>query len=123
MLDVKHYASSRSVTRPRPKGGVLLYYMVIRNKPMSVKFEIKGTLARLLATEDIAVEHKNVETAQFNVYTRVLVLPMWEKASNAVYDMLVGHEVGHALYTPDMNWLGQYKTTPVIVNIVEDVRI
>ena len=55
---------------------------------MSVKFEIKGTLARLLATEDIAVEHKNVETAQFNVYTRVLVLPMWEKASNAVYDML-----------------------------------
>ena len=43
---------------------------------MSVKFEIKGTLARLLATEDIAVEHKNVETAQFNVYTRVLVLPM-----------------------------------------------
>ena len=90
---------------------------------MSVKFEIKGTLARLLATEDIAVEHKNVETAQFNVYTRVLVLPMWEKASNAVYDMLVGHEVGHALYTPDMNWLGQYKTTPVIVNIVEDVRI
>ena len=90
---------------------------------MSVKFEIKGTLARLLATEDIAVEHKKVETAQFNVYTRVLVLPMWEKASNAVYDMLVGHEVGHALYTPDMDWLGQYKTTPVIVNIVEDVRI
>lgn len=90
---------------------------------MSVKFEIKGTLARLLATEDIAVEHKKVVTAQFNVYTRVLVLPMWENASNAVYDMLVGHEVGHALYTPDMNWLGQYKTTPVIVNIVEDVRI
>lgn len=90
---------------------------------MSVKFEIKGTLARLLATEDIVVEHKKVETAQFNVYTRVLVLPMWENASNAVYDMLVGHEVGHALYTPDMDWLGQYKTTPVIVNIVEDVRI
>ena len=67
---------------------------------MTVQHEIKSQLAKLLATEDIVVEHKQVETAQFNVQTRVLTLPMWEKASNGVIDMLVGHEVGHALYTP-----------------------
>ena len=72
---------------------------------MTVNHEIKSHLAKLLATEDLVVEHRHVETAQFNVHTRVLTLPMWEKASGVVYDMLVGHEVGHALYTPDRNWL------------------
>ena len=38
---------------------------------------IKGTLARLLATENLIVEHKKCETAQFNVDTRVLTLPIW----------------------------------------------
>ena len=69
---------------------------------MVVKHEIKSQLAKLLATEDLIVEHKKVETAEFNVHTRVLTLPMWEKASNNVYDALVSHEVGHALYTPDV---------------------
>ena len=80
---------------------------------MTVKHEIKSQLAKLLATEDLIVEHKKVETAQFNVHTRVLILPMWEKASNTVYDMLVGHEVGHALFTPDRNWLEDYKINPI----------
>ena len=61
-------------------------------KPMPVKFEIKGMLAKLLATEDIIVEHKKVETACFNVHTRVLTLPLWERASNVVYDLLYAHE-------------------------------
>ena len=39
---------------------------------MTVQHEIKSQLAKLLATEDIVVEHKQVETAQFNVQTRVL---------------------------------------------------
>lgn len=90
---------------------------------MPVNFEIKGSLARLLATEDLVVEHKKVQTACFNVHTRVLTLPMWEKASNVVYDLLVGHEVGHALYTPDENWLKEYKISPDFVNVVEDTRI
>ena len=90
---------------------------------MTVNHEIKSHLAKLLATEDLVVEHRHVETAQFNVHTRVLTLPMWEKASSVVYDMLVGHEVGHALYTPDRNWLQEKKISPQLVNIVEDVRI
>jgi len=89
---------------------------------MSVNFEIKGMLARLLATEDLIVEHKKVETACFNVHTRVLTLPMWEKASNIIYDMLVAHEISHALYTPDedMTSLG---VPHQFVNIVEDARV
>jgi len=90
---------------------------------MPVNHEIKSQLAKLLATEDLVVEHKKVETAQFNVHTRVLTLPMWEKASNTVYDLLVGHEVGHALYTPDEDWTKQVKVPPQFVNIVEDARI
>jgi hypothetical protein len=90
---------------------------------MTVRHEIKSQLAKLLATEDLVVEHKKVETACFNVHTRVLTLPMWEKASNSVYDLLVGHEVGHALYTPDENWLETHKVPPQFVNVVEDARI
>ena len=87
---------------------------------MPVNYEIKSQLAKLLATEDIVVENKNVETAQFNVETRVLTLPMWKRASESVYDMLVGHEVGHALYTPN-EW--NFKTPLQFVNVTEDARI
>ena len=77
-----------------------------------VKHEIKSQLAKLLATEDLIVEHRNVETAQFDVRTRVLTLPNWERASNDVYDALVAHEVGHALYTPDREWFKEIKIPP-----------
>ena len=88
---------------------------------MAVQQEIKSQLAKLLATEDIVVEHKKIETAQFNVQTRVLILPLWENASNDVYDMLVGHEVGHALYTPNQD---PPKDVPhQFMNVVEDARI
>ena len=90
---------------------------------MAVSHEIKSQLAKLLATEDLVVEHKNIETACFNVHTRVLTLPMWERASGQVYDMLVGHEVGHALYTPDNDWFRSRNIPPQFVNVVEDVRI
>ena len=88
-----------------------------------VKHEIKSQLAKLLATEDLIVEHRKVDTAQFNVQTRVLTLPNWERASNNVYDSLVAHEVGHALYTPDREWFKEVKIPQSFVNIVEDVRI
>ena len=90
---------------------------------MTVRHEIKSQLAKLLATEDLVVEHKQVETACFNVHTRVLTLPMWEGATNEIYDMLVAHEVGHALYTPDRDWLKEVKIPPQFVNVVEDARI
>jgi hypothetical protein len=90
---------------------------------MPVNHEIKSQLAKLLATEDLVVEHKKVETACFNVHTRVLTLPLWERASGTVYDMLVGHEVGHALFTPDEDWTENVKVPPQFVNVVEDARV
>ena len=85
-----------------------------------INYEIKSHLAKLLATEDLVVEHQNVDTAQFNVETRVLTLPLWKKASSVVYDMLVGHEVGHALFTPN-RW--DFDTPRQFVNVCEDIRI
>jgi hypothetical protein len=90
---------------------------------MAVKHEIKSQLAKLLATEDLIIEHKQIETAQFNVQTRVLILPLWEKATNIIYDSLVAHEVGHALYTPDREWWKEKEIPHTFLNIVEDARI
>ena len=83
--------------------------------------EIRGNLARLLATENLVVEHRKVTTASFDVIRRVLTLPLWDKASKVVYDLLVGHEVGHALYTPADKW--DFSVPKDFVNVVEDARI
>ena len=84
--------------------------------------EVKGTLARLLAQEDLIVEHRQVETAMFDVEKRILTLPLWEKAEASVLDMLISHEVGHALYTPN-EWDFVNEIPLSYVNVVEDVRI
>ena len=86
----------------------------------TINLEIKGQLAKLLATEDLIIENKQVETAMFNVETRVLTLPMWDAEEN-VYDMLVAHEVGHALFTPNRD---PRKGIPqTFINVTEDARI
>jgi len=89
---------------------------------MPVNYEIKSQLAKLLAQEDLVVEHRDVETAQFNVESRVLTLPNWKRASEKVYDLLVAHEVGHALYTPN-EWDWQDRIPQQFVNVTEDARI
>ena len=83
---------------------------------------VKESLAKLLAQEDLIVEHRQVDTAQFNVETRVLTLPMWQHNSNLVIDMLIAHEVGHALYTPN-RWDFVNEVPLSFVNVTEDVRI
>jgi len=88
--------------------------------------EIQGMLARLLATENLLVEHRQVSTASFDIDRRILTLPMWDGVSKSVYDMLVAHEVGHALFTPLREWKRErhYKSIPFsYVNIIEDARI
>ena len=90
---------------------------------MTINTGVKGTLAKLLATEDIVVEHRKCETAQFDVERRVLTLPIWEKASENVYDMLVAHEVGHALFTPNEDWTEKCNCPQSFINVVEDARI
>ena len=85
--------------------------------------EIKGNLARLLATENLIVEHRKTPTASFDVERRVLTLPNWDRASSVVYDMLVGHEVGHALFTPNEDWTEMHDCPKDFVNVIEDARI
>ena len=83
---------------------------------------VKESLAKLLAQEDLIVEHRQVSTAQFNIETRVLTLPTWSHKHNAVVDALISHEVGHALYTPDQ-WDFIKEVPMQFVNVTEDIRI
>ena len=87
--------------------------------------EVKGSLAKLLATENLHVQHDGAaSTASFNTATRVLTLPILATESAHVYDMFVGHEVGHALYTPN-DWRDRVDDTVPFdfVNVIEDARI
>ncbi|SVA77530.1 uncharacterized protein METZ01_LOCUS130384, partial [marine metagenome] len=91
-----------------------------------VKIESKAKLAKLLAMEDIDIQHKQVKTAMFDVKNRCLILPTWKDMPNHLYDLLVGHEVGHALYTPNKEDLLKNlikKSSKHCVNVVEDARI
>ena len=95
-----------------------------RDRDMTTTPDIKGTLARLLATENLIVEHAVCETASFDVDRRVLKLPIWKDLDNDTYDLLVGHEVGHALFTPPSS---EYEVPDDIpksyVNVTEDARV
>jgi len=86
-----------------------------------------SVLAKLLATENITVVQDNVATASFNVRTRVLTLPIWCEVSKDTEDHLVGHEVGHALFTPEEGWhnavCDRGTAFKSYLNVVEDARI
>lgn len=66
----------------------------------SPNMSAKSLLGKLLATENITVQQQPVHTAMFDVESRTLTLPLWDKMSNTLTDMLIGHEVGHAIFTP-----------------------
>jgi len=101
----------------------------------------KSILAKALAEENISVEHSpNAHTAMFDVVNRVLTLPVWDNITDEVYDLFVGHEVGHALFTPDIDkdsktdgpWTHEAERiggnvhasyVQMLMNVVEDVRI
>lgn len=87
----------------------------------------QGILAKLLASENITVHVGNYSTAFFDVKNRILGLPSWNVDSKAVSDMLIGHEVGHALWTPQEGTEKvriDYPHIPFdVFNVVEDVRI
>jgi hypothetical protein len=87
----------------------------------------KSTLGKLLAAENIRIEHRQVQGPSFDVKDRVLVLPIWKDVDADLYDLMIGHEVGHALYTPVDGWVDRVKELGQnfkgILNIVEDARI
>ncbi len=89
----------------------------------------KSILAKLLATEDVTVVHQKTQTASFDTKNRVLTLPVWKDMDGNLYDLLVGHEVGHALETPAEGWHDAIEKTQRnrafagFLNVVEDARI
>lgn len=94
----------------------------------------KSSLARLMSTENLKVVYDSkAETASFNVATRELRLPVYKDFAEEATDMFVGHEVGHALYTPsdeasfraaiDSIDSTNPESVKTFLNVVEDVRI
>ena len=83
--------------------------------------------AKLLAKENISVERANVSTASFDILNRVLTLPVWKDMAPVTEQMLILHEVGHALasnidecediFGGELSYLKSY------VNVIEDARI
>ena len=89
-----------------------------------MNLDVKSNLAKLLATENITIQHNNVKTASFDVKNRVLTLPIFKQKSGDVYDMLIAHECAHALWTPYEQWEGiDDKELRSYVNVIEDTRI
>jgi hypothetical protein len=99
--------------------------------------ETKSMLAKLMAAENIKVEHRVCKTASFNLKTRTLTCPIWNNMSGDLYDLLMGHEVSHAKNTPMNGWHdsvvyagGDKKASAMaqkafknFLNVVEDARI
>ena len=98
--------------------------MMKKDTNTMINLDVKSNLAKLLATENITIQHNNVQTASFDVKNRVLTLPIFKKKSGDVYDMLIAHECAHALYTPYEEWEGiTDKELRSYVNVLEDTRI
>ncbi len=51
----------------------------------------KSGLAKLMATENLTVQHAKTPTAWFDPKRRILTVPIWDKTSPELYDLLVGH--------------------------------
>ena len=96
-----------------------------KSKVVIINKESKGYLAKLLATENITIQHKKVKTAYFDVKNRILCLPIWKNMGNDVIDLLISHEVGHALFTPSDGWAKAIDKgiQHSFLNVIEDARI
>jgi len=87
-------------------------------------------IAKLLANENVNVVRASVRTAAFDVEKRTLFLPMWKELTMVVDQMLVAHEVSHALYSPrDYGDIVAreisegYPYAQTYINVIEDVRV
>lgn len=79
-----------------------------------------------MATENLTVEQRNVRTASFDIKNRILTIPILDKnISGHLYDLLTGHEVGHALYTHEEDFRKglELKLSSSVLNVIEDARI
>lgn len=97
----------------------------------------RSVFARIMSTENIQVifDPKSKD-AWFDTKTRVLNMPSWTGMTPEVYDLLLSHEVSHALHTPTGGWIGTVdelvganasepdkQVARQYLNIIEDARI
>ena len=95
---------------------------------LNLELSNKDILAKLMATENITVLHKKVPTAYFDVKSRTLVCPILkDNMSSELYDLFMGHEVGHARNTPTEGWHDAVCEKGMMfkgyLNVIEDCRI
>ena len=89
----------------------------------------KSILARLLSQENIHVVHSTAaQTASFDLKNRTLTCPVWQDMDGSLYDLMMGHETGHALYTPAEGWhdavtVNAHPKFKPTLNVIEDARI
>ena len=87
----------------------------------------KDNLAKLMASENLTIVHRKTPTAYFDLKNRLLCCPIFkDDISSELYDLFMGHEVGHALWTPYEgvhSAVTKNKTLKGYLNVVEDVRI
>ena len=86
-----------------------------------------SSLPKLLAKENITIRHGNYQTPWFDIKNRVLGLPLLKDMGKDIYDLFVGHEVGHALETPYEGWHDSPEKLAgcprSYINVIEDARI
>ena len=106
---------------------VILVVLNEKKRIMTFTVETKSQLAKLLATENLTIVHDKISTARFDPVNRILYCPIWNDMSGDLYDLLLGHEVGHARYTPAEGWhdaiSGRGRNFKGFLNVVEDARI
>ena len=88
--------------------------------------ESKSILAKLMATENLHIEQRHVSTASFDVQNRILTIPILENGiSTYLYDLFLGHEVAHALWTPldGLHKAHELNYSLSVMNVLEDSRI
>ena len=99
--------------------------MMKKDTNTMINLDVKGYLAKLIASENITIQHNKVKTASFDVKNRILTLPIFKEKSGDVYDMLIAHECAHALWTPYKQWeeICEDDELRAYVNVLEDTRI
>lgn len=88
-------------------------------------------MAKLLAQENITITRSNVKTASFDIKNRVLMLPVWKDMTEQIEELMLCHEVGHALFTDADAWAlainsfhgVEQRVIHGYMNVVEDARI
>lgn len=98
---------------------------------LNTTLEQKSALARLLATENLRVNYSaSYPTAFFDLKTRTIHIPLLPLIDEDLLDLFEGHEVGHAIDTPEEGFHHAIKQNEeygeafkTYLNVVEDIRI